>query len=127
MLSYRRRHVYRSNRSIVVIIGGGNLHSTRQGCSECEELWDFYFSCAVAVAAPAPEPTPIFRPVASQHGKNSGKIAKRITACAANGEFAEALEVAVQEGLLAREQVDAALAGALEADLSTYRMRIGSK
>jgi hypothetical protein len=55
------------------------------------------------------------------------KLFALAAACAANGEFAEALEVAVQEGRLAREQGDAALAGALEADLSTYRMRIGSK
>ena len=46
-------------------------------------------------------------------------------AYAANGKLTEALDVAEQGAKLAREQADAALAEALEADLSTYRMRIG--
>jgi tetratricopeptide (TPR) repeat protein len=59
--------------------------------------------------------------------KNPKALRTVAAAYAANGKFAEALEVAVQGARLAREQGDAALAEALEADLSTYRMRVGSK
>jgi len=59
-------------------------------------------------------------------GNNNPKVLRTIAAAyAANGKLTEALDVAEQGAKLAREQADAALAEALEADLSTYRMRIG--
>ncbi len=61
-------------------------------------------------------------------GNNNPKVLRTIAAAyAANGKLTEALNVAEQGAKLAREQADTALAEALEADLSTYRMRIGSK
>ena len=61
-------------------------------------------------------------------GNNNPKVLRTIAAAyAANGKLTEALDVAEQGVKLAREQADTALAEALEADLSTYRMRIGSK
>src|SRR5438477_2853905 len=59
-------------------------------------------------------------------GNNNPKILRTIAAAyAANGKLTEALDLAEQGAKLAREQADAALAEAFEADLSTYRMRIG--
>ena len=61
-------------------------------------------------------------------GNNNPKVLRTIAAAyAANGKLTEALNVAEQGAKLAREQADSTLAEALEADLSTYRMRIGSK
>src|SRR5438105_4535765 len=61
-------------------------------------------------------------------GNNNPKVLRTIAAAyAANGRLTEALDVAEQGVKLARGQADAALAEALEADLSTYRMRIGVK
>jgi protein O-mannosyl-transferase len=61
-------------------------------------------------------------------GNNNPKVLRTIAAAyAANGKLTEALDVAAQGAKLAREQVDDALAEALEADLSTYRMRMGIK
>jgi protein O-mannosyl-transferase len=61
-------------------------------------------------------------------GNNNPKVLRTIAAAyAANGKFTEALEVAERGARLARQQTDAALAEALEADLSTYRMRIGNR
>ena len=61
-------------------------------------------------------------------GNDNPKTLRTIAAAyAANGKFAEALKDAEQGARLAREQGDAALAEALEGDLSTYRMRVGSK
>jgi tetratricopeptide (TPR) repeat protein len=61
-------------------------------------------------------------------GNNNPKVLRTIAAAyAANGKLTEALDVAEQGLKLARGQADAALAEALEADLSTYRMRIGVK
>ena len=60
-------------------------------------------------------------------GNTNPKVLRTIAAAyAANGKLTEALDVAARGAKLAREQADAALAETLEADLSTYRMRIGS-
>jgi protein O-mannosyl-transferase len=59
-------------------------------------------------------------------GNNNPKVVRTIAAAyAANGRLTEALDLAEQAAKLAREHADTALAEALEADLSTYRMRIG--
>jgi len=59
-------------------------------------------------------------------GNNNPKVMRTIAAAyAANGKLLEALDLAEQGVKLARQQADTTLAEALEADLSTYRMRIG--
>jgi protein O-mannosyl-transferase len=61
-------------------------------------------------------------------GNRNPKVIRTIAAAyAANGRFTEALDMAEQGAKLARGQGDATLAEALEADLSTYRMRIEIK
>ena len=61
-------------------------------------------------------------------GNRNPKVIRTIAAAyAANGRFTEALDMAEQGAKLARDQGDATLAEALEADLSTYRMRIEIK